>query len=140
MLLANIIDFNFQLIKDKFSNIYDVDIYFYQLIKGGEIRAITSMPKKSMKKTKNLIIKEILSIDFSRSFFEKVKTLTEKEFLLRETNLEDLSSLALYKLADQKVLTPQEEAEIIKTIDYSSLKKLFKQTINKNNLFETEIV
>jgi predicted Zn-dependent peptidase len=140
VLLANIIDFNFQLIKDKFSNIYDVDIYFYQLIKGGEIRAITSMPKKSMKKTKNLIIKEILSIDFSRSFFEKVKTLTEKEFLLRETNLEDLSSLALYKLADQKVLTPQEEAEIIKTIDYSSLKKLFKQTINKNNLFETEIV
>ncbi|MFW5884950.1 MAG: M16 family metallopeptidase [Patescibacteria group bacterium] len=139
VLLANIFDYKFKLIKNNFKEIYDVDIYFHQLLKRGEIRVLTSAPKAESKDLINKLANEIITIDFSESFFAKAKELTEKEFLLREDNLEALSSLALYKLSEINTLQPKEEAKIINSINYSDLKKLQKQLINKQNCIKAEI-
>lgn len=139
VLLANIFDYKFNLIRNNFKEIYDVDIYFHQLLKRGEIRVLTSAPRARSKELLDELANEIIAIDFSESFFAKAKELTEKEFLLREDDLEALSSLALYKLSGRKTLQPAEEAKIINSINYSDLKKLQKQLINKQNCIKAEI-
>ncbi|MDZ7612100.1 MAG: pitrilysin family protein [Candidatus Moranbacteria bacterium] len=140
VLLANIFDYKFKLIKNKFRNTYDIDIYFHQLLGRGEIRVLTSAPKTESKELMDKLANEIIAIDFSESFFAKAKKLTEKEFLLREDDLEALSSIALYKLSGEKTLQPREEAKIINSIDYPSLKKLQKQLFNKKNCIKAEII
>lgn len=81
-------------------------------------------------------MRQLKEIEISGDFFEKIKELTAREFKLRQDNLENLSSLALYKLAGRKkIFTPEEEAKKIEEIEYETIKKLKKQIFSQNNCY-----
>lgn len=136
-LLAEILNKKLGLIQEKEEfNFYDLSVDFNQNLRAGDIRILTSAPKNSAGRELNKLKKKIWEINFSREFFEKIKTITKKQFLLKEDNVDELSSLSLYKLAGgKKILTPLEESKEIGKINYEDLLKLKDNLINQENCF-----
>jgi len=103
------------------------------------MRLITSI-KKNKPGLLEELIKQLQGLDFSVSFFERIKNSLEKQFSLKEDNIDDLSSLTMYKIfGAKKIFTPQEEAKKINSIKYSSLKKIKNEILKDKNCYRLQV-
>jgi len=85
-------------------------------------------------------LKEINSfvenIKISNSLFEKIKNHTEYEFLLKEDNVDELSSLSLYLLKSKpKLIRLEDEINKLKKVKFSEIKETKKKYFNKKNSY-----
>lgn len=136
LLLANLMEKKISTQRQENGEFYDVDIVYRHFLHTGEFRIITSFDREKNEKADQKLLRQLKEIEISGDFFEKIKELTAREFKLRQDNLEDLSSLALYKLAGRKkIFTPEEEAKKIEEIEYETIKKLKKQIFSQNNCY-----
>ncbi len=79
-------------------------------------------------------------MDFSKDFFQRIKNIIKSQFLLRQDNVDDLSSLSMYKLSgSKKIFTPTEEARQINKIKYEDLVKVKKGILSRDNCYTIRI-
>lgn len=136
VLLAEILN---RQIRQEFENsgfLYEVNFFYQNNLKNGEYRLIINCQKKNLK----LIIEKfnyfLLNYRLSINNFSKTKDYLIYQFLLKQDNVCDLSSLSLYLLAkNKKILTLDDEINYLKNIDYKIIKKLKADYFNKNNCY-----
>lgn len=140
LLLAEILDKTLEIARKNKADFYDLNFYFHHYLQAGEMRLITSTEKNKAESIEELI-KQLQKLDFSLSFFEKIKDSFEKQFSLREDNIDDLNSLTMYKISGgKKILTPQEEVGKIRSIEYNSLKKIKEEILKDKNCYKFRVV
>ncbi len=126
-------------IRQEFENsglLYDISFYYHNYLKTGEYRVITSCQKKNV----NLIIKKfnnfLANYKMSSSYFDKIKKYLKYQFLLKEDNVDELSSLSLYLLNNQRnLITLEDEVKHLEAIGFSEINKLKKKYFNKDNSY-----
>jgi predicted Zn-dependent peptidase len=115
---------------------YDIDLYYHQYLNTGEIRIITACSKKNKDKVLKEINSFVENIKISNSLFEKIKNHTEYEFLLKEDNVDELSSLSLYLLKSKpKLIRLEDEINKLKKVKFSEIKETKKKYFNKKNSY-----
>ncbi len=139
LLLADVLSKQLQLLRKKESDFYDLDFYFHYFLHTGEIRLETSTSKKEANQIMKKLIRQLYNLDLSRNLSEKVKSIIKKQFLLQEDSIDDLSSLAMYKLANNNILTPRQEVQEIGKVKFEDLKKTKHKIINRNNCYRFKL-
>ncbi|MFO7807047.1 MAG: hypothetical protein R6V40_01330, partial [Candidatus Moraniibacteriota bacterium] len=98
---------------------YDMEfLYLYDLFRG-EYQATFSSEKTSIHKIKKMMTKELESVKFSPSFFQKTKDHFLSALTMKKDSLDDLSSLAVYLLNPSNQLIRLEDE--IKSVEETSL-------------------
>jgi len=139
LLLAEILDKQLKLLRKKESDLYDLDLYFHHFLHTGEIRLETSTDKKRADRVRKKIAQQLYDLEISSNFSEKLRGMVKKQFLLRKDSIDDLSSLAMYRLAGNKIFTPQQEAREIGKVKFEDLKKAKNNIINRNNCYSLKL-
>lgn len=140
LLLAEVLGKKLKLSRKNEADLYDLDLYFFHYLSTGEIRVDTSTEKKKAEQVSKKLVRQLLELDISRSFFEEIRSVVKKRFLLRADSVEDLSSLAMYRLAGrEKAFTPKQEADRIGRVKFEDLKKARREIIKESNCYSFKI-
>lgn len=136
ILLAEILN---KKIRQKLENsglFYDIQLDFNQHLNVGEFRIITSCNKNNIDEIIKRINDFINDIKISNSFFEETKKYIKYQFLLKEDNVDELSSLSLYLLNNKpKLTTLKDEIDRIDSIKFNEINTLKKKYLKKENSY-----
>jgi predicted Zn-dependent peptidase len=134
-LLKDLLGDQLQLVRDQEKDFYDIDIFVASDLYINEIRILTSTDKKRTDRLVKRLSEQICSLNISSHVFEKMKKEMVKRVLLKQDDIDDLSSLALLPLIGQKIYTPAQEAELISDIEFREIKQMQNEILNKDNCF-----
>lgn len=136
ILLAEILN---KKIRQKMENsglFYDIQFYYHHYLNVGEFRIITACKKNNTDKIIKKIHNFIKTIKISDSFFNETKKYIKYQFLLKEDNVDELSSLSLYLLNDNpKLTTLKDEIDKIDSIKFDEIITIKKKYFNKKNSY-----
>ncbi|MGM0482870.1 MAG: M16 family metallopeptidase [Patescibacteria group bacterium] len=137
LLLADILEKKIQILREGHSDFYDIDLHFHHLLHTGEIRVITSTSKeREGGGATEKLIEQLININISELFFKRIKEITRKQFLLRRDDIQSLSSVPLYEMAKEDTsYSPEQEAEIIDSIEYADIKNLKSRILKRENCY-----
>ncbi len=136
VLLAEILN---RKIRQKLENsglFYDIQLYFHCYLNTGEFRVVTSCDKSNV----NKIIKEFNTlyntIKISNSYLRDMKDYIKYQFLLKEDNVDELSSLSLYLLSgNSKIITLENEVRKIEDVNLDKIKRMKNKFFNTKNCY-----
>jgi len=111
---------------------YDIQLYYHNYLNAGEFRVITACKKNNINKIIEKINTFIDTIKISNLFFIDIKNYIKYQFLLKEDNVDELSSLSLYLLNNKpKLITLKDELNIIDSIKFDGINKIKKNVLIK---------
>jgi len=136
ILLAEILN---KKIRQKMENsglFYDIQVYYHHYLNVGEFRIITACKKNNTDKIIKKIHNFINTIKISNSFFNETKKYIKYQFLLKEDNVDELSSLSLYLFNNNpKLTTLKDEIDKIESIKFNEIITLKKKYFNKKKSY-----
>jgi predicted Zn-dependent peptidase len=87
LLLAEVLNKKLKLSRKNEADLYDLDLYFYHYLSTGEIRLDTSIEKKKAEQMLKKLVQQLLELNISQNFFEKIQSVLKKNFYCGPTIL-----------------------------------------------------
>ena len=116
--------------------LYDISLYYQPYSNAGEFRIITACKKSNVKIILEKFDSFVDNLKISSSSFEAIKNYIKYQFILKEDNVDELSSLSLYLLKHKpKLITLENEIETIKNTKFSEINKIKRKVFNKKNSY-----
>jgi len=140
LLLADILGRELRRSRRHESDLYDLELNFHHYLSAGEIRLLTSTDPSKADRVLKKLLRQLQEVELSPDLFGKVRDMIQKQFLLKEDDIDDLGSLAMYKLAGKnKILTPKQEADEIGRVKFEDIKKARRDIIKESNCYSFKI-
>ncbi len=115
---------------------YDIELSYHQYMYAGEFRIITACQQNHTSEVLKKINDFVQNVIITSSFFKTSKEYIEYQWKIKEDYVDELSSLSLYLLCNQpKLITLQNEIEIIKNTQYRDINEMKKKYFHNKNMY-----